>query len=92
MNLHWIIFLWEKNTFFPKWIHKFFKKMFHNFINSFFYQQYVKKRTLSLNSNRRGVVKILWKDVDKMDNLNLHQKQKVIFPQINIPNSNRLLN
>ena len=37
-------------------------------------------------------VRILWIDVNKMDNLNLHQKQKVIYPQIHIPNSNRPLN
>lgn len=30
--------------------------------------------------------------VDKKDNLNLHQSHKKIYPQINIPNNNRLLN
>lgn len=34
----------------------------------------------------------MWIPVEKKDFLNLHQKKKVIFPQINTPNSNRTLN
>lgn len=34
----------------------------------------------------------MWIDVDKMEVLNLHQKEKAIYPQINTPNSNRTLN
>lgn len=57
-----------------------------------FYQQYVKKPIFIFIGNDYRYVRTLWIDVDKKDNLNLHQKQKVIFPQIHIPNSNRLLN
>jgi hypothetical protein len=34
----------------------------------------------------------MWIGVDNTEVLNLHQIEKAIYPQINIPNSNRTLN
>jgi hypothetical protein len=34
----------------------------------------------------------MWIGVDKKEVLNLHQNKESIYPQIHIPNNNRLLN